>query len=57
MPRSPVVVAVGIAVWCALAMTASTVSAQPLSLKEVFRRVTASVVVIRTDVDRSGTWR
>lgn len=34
------------AVWCALAMTASTAGAQPL--RDVFRRVTASVVLIRT---------
>lgn len=42
MSGPPVVMAV----WCALAMTASTAAAQPL--KDVFRRVNASVVLIRT---------
>ncbi len=42
MSGPPVVMAV----WCALAMTATTAGAQPL--KDVFRRVNASVVLIRT---------
>ncbi len=42
MPGPPVVMAV----WCAVALTASAAGAQPL--KEVFRRVHPSVVLIRT---------
>ncbi len=42
MSGPPVVMAV----WCALAITATTAGAQPL--KDVFRRVNASVVLIRT---------